>query len=100
MKRNFIEYLSSLKISIFLNFLIVPIILETQNNIINNIIIIENTNGDIYLNEQNAELIFGSTFSKGEERIFYILSNNKEKKYFINDDGDKVPFIKKKNSKF
>ena len=96
MKRNFIEYLSSLKISIFLNFLIVPIILETQNNIINNIIIIENTNGDIYLNEQNAELIFGSTFSKGEERIFYILSNNKEKKYFINDDGDKVPFIKKK----
>ena len=34
--------------------------------------------------------------SQKEKKEYYILSNNREKKYFINNKGDKIPFIKKK----
>ena len=85
----------SFKIIIFLNYLIQILLHQSCNNLlktnkcfsnycnlnpnnskgclINNILIIENTNGDIYLNhdlEYNG-MIFGTTLSNNEDRIFY-----------------------------
>ena len=81
------------KITIFLNFLILILLQDSCNNLlktnkcfsnycsvnhddkecsVNNIFIIENTNGDIYLNQDlDFTILFGTTLSKKEDRIFY-----------------------------
>ena len=81
------------KISIFLNIIIQTLLQESCNNLlktnecftnycslnpntkecsVNNIFIIENTNGDIYLNQDLSynTIMFGTTLSNNEERIF------------------------------
>ena len=59
---------------------------------LNNIIIFENTNGDIYLREKDSILIFGATFSNNEQRGFYAFTYEIER-YIINKDNILVPFL-------
>jgi len=92
-KNKFIIFML-FKITIFLNFIIQTSLQESCNDLlktnkcfsnycshnpntkecpVNNILIIENTNGDIYLNQDlslNA-IMFGTTLSNNENRIFY-----------------------------
>ena len=88
--KNFLLF----KISIFLNIIIQTLLQESCNNLlktnkcfsnycnlnpntkectVNNIFIIENTNGDIYLNQDlwNNAIMLGTTLSNNEERIFF-----------------------------
>ena len=66
---------------------------------LNKIITFENTNGDLYLsvNDDSNKLIFVTTLSNDEDRIYYeIQIDSKEKKNFIFEkNGSFVPFIKK-----
>ena len=56
---------------------------------LNDIMIFKNTNGEIYLslNTNGEQLIFGTTSSNNEERLFYGLYNNEIKYMFGNDDN-------------
>ena len=103
---NFILF----KISIFLNIIIQTLLQESCNNLlktnkcftnycslnpntkecsVNNIFIIENTNGDIYFKQDlrlNA-IIFGTTLSNNEERIFFGFNYGDLIENFFNSDN-------------
>ena len=63
---------------------------------INSIVIVENTNGDIYLskNEETMKLVFGTSSSNNEERIIYGIMYYDDK-YFIESNGVYSRIIKK-----
>ena len=63
-----------------------------KNNCLNNIIIFENTNGDIYLSGNDPIIIFGTTFSNNDQRAFYALTYNRNR-YIIKKDNIYVPFL-------
>ena len=84
------------QINIFLSF-ISNILLQIQKDLINDIIFINNTNGDIYLTQDYSgkRLVFGSTSANGEERIFYGMYHNALNKYFFENNGKFVPYLRK-----
>ena len=100
MKKKLNSFFIFLKFIIFFNNIIYSL-LETETNLLDNIIIFENTNGDIYLAQDYLEttLIFGTTLSNQEYRIFYGLadiSQENENYIFYDKESDKyVPYIKK-----
>ena len=81
-------------ILIFVTCLFYVILSESKKDLLNNIIIFENTNGDIYLaqNSVSSVLIFGTTLSNEEDRIFYGLGT--ENIYIFKDNEEFTPFIK------
>ena len=87
-----------LKIIIFLKN-IMHSLLQANKNLLDNIIIFENTNGDIYLsqNYRDTILIFGTTLSNKEQRIFYGITdgnNNEEKYIFLDEENNEyIPYI-------
>jgi len=93
--RNFNIIIFPFKLVILLCYIYHSLLIGIQKDIFNNIIIVENTNGDIYLsqNQDYDTLFFGTTLSNGEERIFYGL--NSEKGYIIKKNDNYIPFIKK-----
>ena len=66
---------------------------DAKNSCLNNIIIFKNTNGDIYLSENDPIIIFGTTFSNNYQRAFYAISFTQEKFIIEKDDGIYVPFF-------
>jgi hypothetical protein len=95
----------------FLNFVIQTLSQESCNNLlktnkcfsnyctlnpnkkecfVNNILIIENTNGDIYLNQDfnSKVMMFGTTLSNNEDRIFYGIFYTELISYYFNYDDD------------
>ena len=100
MKKKLNSFFIFLKFIIFFNNIIYSL-LETETNLLDNIIIFENTNGDIYLAEDydKTMFIFGTTLSNQEYRIFYGLadiSQENENYIFYDKESDKyVPYIKK-----
>ena len=61
---------------------------NTKECLINNILIIENTNGEIYLN-QDAEstiIAFGTTLSSNEDRVYYSMIYNDDVSSFFNNN--------------
>ena len=88
-----------LTIVAFLCQIILSLLLENNQNLIDDIIIFENTNGDIYLAQDSNELqlYFGTTTSNKEYRIFYGLQIGKTEKYIFQDKdtGEYIPCIKK-----
>ena len=65
---------------------------KTKNSCLNNIIIFENTNGDIYLNENEPIIIFGTTFSNNDQRAFYLIAYENYR-YVIKKDESTVPIL-------
>ena len=96
--RIIFEYITLLKIILFLKFLLSPVLLKTNETIITNIIKIENTNGDIYFSANGRELIFGTLSSNGKERIFYEYSY--DDKYILENNGTKLQCLNKEIKKF
>ena len=98
MKNNYLINFVSFKIIIFIKCIIYILSIKSKKDLLNDIIIFENTNGDIYLaqNELYTKLIFGTTLSNREERIFYGLNNDKDEKYIFENNNLKIPYIKKK----
>jgi hypothetical protein len=72
---------------------------DNKNSCLNNIIIFENTNGDIYLKENDLILIFGTTFSNNEQRAFYAIAFENERYIIEKDDDNFVPFLFKNVSR-
>ena len=71
-----------------------------KTNWLNKIITFENTNGDLYLsvNDDSNKLIFVTTLSNDEDRIYYeiqIDSDEEENNFIFEKNGSFVPFIKK-----
>ena len=95
MKQKFYKIFNFLKIIILLKLIFYIKLSESKKDLLNDIIIFENTNGDIYLSKSDfgSVLIFGTSLSNEEERIFYGLST--DEKYIFNDNGKLIPFIKK-----
>ena len=65
---------------------------------LNDIMIFKNTNGEIFLSldYEGTKLIFGSTLSNNEERLFYGLYNNQMGiKYIFGDDNNHAMTINK-----
>ena len=77
----------------FFSFILSTILLQTQKDMLNNIIIIENTNGDIYLALEGKERLILETGSQnGEDLIFYGYTLDDER-YFLENN---VPILNKK----
>ena len=95
--KQFCKKLNCLKILILITPLFYMILSESKKDLFNDIIIFENTNGDIYLTQNSAEsvIIFGTSLSNEEERIFYGLSTSGEKYIFKDNNEQSFPFIKK-----
>ena len=93
MKQKFNKNINYLQIFIFLAQIFYIILPESKKNLLNDIIIFENTNGDIYLAKDYNEniLVFGTTLSNEEDRIFYALKI--EEDYIFKDNEDSIPFI-------
>ena len=66
---------------------------DAKNSCLNNIMIFENTNGDIYLSENDPIIIFGTTFSNNYQRAFYAISFTPNKFIIEKDDDIYVPFF-------
>ena len=96
MKLKFFKNFNFLGELILLTHLVYIILSESKKDLLNDIIIFENTNGDIYLAKDinDEKLIFGTTLSNEEDRIFYGLIDFSEK-YIFKDNEDLVPFITK-----
>ena len=64
--------------------------------LVNNIIIIEKTNGDIYLNRNNNSdiFIFGTTLSSNEDRIYHEMYYKNPIYYFFDNKDGNLPFYK------
>ena len=93
MKKKLLQYISFFKMTFFTSFILSTILLKTQKDIFNNIIIIENTNGDIYLSQnEQKELIFMTGSQNEEEKIFYGITLDNER-YFLKN---KVPILNKR----
>ena len=63
---------------------------NTKECLINNILIIENTNGEIYMN-QDAEsniIAFGTTLSSNEDRVYYSMIYNDDISSFFDNNND------------
>ena len=116
MKKNIIKNMN-FKIIIFLNFIVHALLEEYCNNflktnkcfsnicntypntkcIIDNMVIIENTNGDIYM-DQNTDykaIIFGTTLSNNDERVFHGMAYGDILEYFFEINEGGLPFLKK-----
>ena len=114
-KHNYINFIH-FKMIFFLNFIIQTLSQESCNNLlktnkcfsnyctlnpnkkecfVNNILIIENTNGDIYLNKDfnSKVMMFGTTLSNNEDRIFYGIFYTELISYYFNYDDDSLPLI-------
>ena len=91
MKKYFEEFFIYLKLIIFVNLIIYT--LEVQKDLLDNMVIFENTNGDIYLTRDidSKILVFGTTLSNGEDRAFYCLSF--EDGYFFHNNDGSSPFM-------
>ena len=86
------------KINIIFCFLISEILMMIKKDVLDNIIIFENTNGDIYLNQDLRifKFIFGTTSSDKKERIFFgIKDDDDNEKYYLKKNGNIYPSIKK-----
>ena len=83
------------QLAIFITFISYILVLGIQKETINNIIKFENTNGDIYLNQDINKniLVFGTTLSNGVDRIFYGLSYSTEKYIFKDNNDNYIPYI-------
>ena len=68
-----------------------------KNSYLNNIVIFENTNGDIYLRAKDSAIIFGTTLSNNDQRAFYAITYDSNR-YIIKKDNILVPFLIKKIS--
>ena len=66
---------------------------EAKNSCLNNIFIFENTNGDIYLSENDPIIVFGTTFSNNDQRAFYAIIYDAKRYIIEKDDGSLVPFF-------
>ena len=116
MKKNIIKNMN-FKIIIFYNFIVHALLEEYCNNflktnkcfsnicntypntkcIIDNMVIIENTNGDIYM-DQNTDykaIIFGTTLSNNDERVFHGMAYGDILEYFFEINEGGLPFLKK-----
>jgi len=65
---------------------------NTKNSCLNNIIIFENTKGDIYLMADDIDIIFGTTFSNNDQCAIYAITYANER-YIIEKDNNLVPFL-------
>ena len=63
-----------------------------KNSCLNNIVIFENTNGDIYLRGKDSVIIFGTTLSNNDQRAFYAITYDTDR-YIIKKDNIFVPFL-------
>ena len=92
MKKNLLQYITIFKITFFIRFILSTNQLQTQRDIFNNLIIIENTNGEIYLSHGDTQQLILVTGSKnGEEKIFYGYALEDEC-YFLENN---VPILNK-----
>ena len=77
----------------FFSFILSTILLQTQKDMLNNIIIIENTNGDIYLALEGKERLILETGSQNEEDLIFYGYTLDDERYFLDN---KVPILNKK----
>jgi len=71
---------------------------KIKNSCLNNIIIFENTNGDIYLRAKESFIIFGTSSSNNDQRSFYAITCE-DTRYIIKKDNIFVPSLIKNISK-
>ena len=71
---------------------------KIKNSCLNNIIIFENTNGDIYLRGKESFIIFGTSSSNNDQRAFYAITCENTR-YIIKKDNIFVPSLIKNISK-
>ena len=116
MKKKKYKNFMLFKISIFLNIIIQTVLKDSCNNLlkdnkcfsnycnlnpntkeclVNKIFIIKNTNGDIYLSQDldHYLIMFGTTLSNNEDRIFYGFTYGDPIWYYKNYDNDSLPLI-------
>jgi len=72
---------------------------NAKNSCLNNIIIFESTNGDIYLKEADPAMVFGTTFSNLDQRAFYAFTYQSNRYIIENEDDNFVPFLIKNISR-